>query len=522
MLSYALLLLASTAPAKILQDGIKYIAILMDDAEVEKSGDRLSSYVINKLSPLLDRAQDITTNASNAVDSTRKSADRLHNTYEETRDEIQRSVDSLNSSIDNTEPKSLPSRPGGPISYAAAASKQLPLSHPTNLARARIQERQIVIDKDPSAPSDNLEDLTERELVAKANETIEMMRGQLGEEGNDASMIGAKRLKNGGILYELNSSGAAQWIRQERECFEKHFGGTSIIKDRVVAVLVENVPVDYAPEALAESSKIERDSDIDLDSLISTRWIKPVQRRTDSQRTAHLIAKFSTREAANKVIRDGIVIAGKRCRARKMKKEPRRCLKCHDLKSGHFAASCDKPDTCGTCGQNHRTSECLETDATKFRCANCNVSGHASWDRQCPKYAEASRRIELTDLEHSYKFFPGEEPWTWEQIGAPTPNGTANNHRDQEREQTQTRERRQAKQSEFDWSEEVEQDRPWLTVKSTTKLPPPFPGKPKTGPALSQPSGSQGPTGMARQRRQSTLDEFIHDKTYRDYDAPPS
>ena len=50
-----------------------------------------------------------------------------------------------------------------------------------------------------------------------------------------------------------------------------------------------------------------------------------------------------------------------------------------------------------------------------FWCVNCNSSGHVSWDRLCLTFLEASKGMEGVDLEHTYKFFPSCEAWTWEQ-----------------------------------------------------------------------------------------------------------
>ena len=46
---------------------------------------------------------------------------------------------------------------------------------------------------------------------------------------------------------------------------------------------------------------------------------------------------------------------------------------------------------------------------------NCKVSGHASWDRLFPAFLVASKRMEETDLEHSYKYFPSQAAWMWKQ-----------------------------------------------------------------------------------------------------------
>ena len=78
-------------------------------------------------------------------------------------------------------------------------------------------------------------------------------------------------------------------------------------------------------------------------------------------------------------------------------------------------AHCDRADTCGTCWNEQKTAEYGETDPTKFKCINCNKTGHASWDHTCPKFITACDNVEKTDPEHTYKYFPNDNPWTWEQ-----------------------------------------------------------------------------------------------------------
>jgi len=48
---------------------------------------------------------------------------------------------------------------------------------------------------------------------------------------------------------------------------------------------------------------------------------------------------------------------------------------------------------------------------------NCNALGHASWDQLCPRFIEECRKAERTDPEHTYRYFPSREAWTWEQEG---------------------------------------------------------------------------------------------------------
>src|SRR5882724_6299669 len=172
------------------------------------------------------------------------------------------------------------------------------------------------------------------------------------------------------------------------------------------------------------------------DSIDSTRWIKPTSRRTVGQRTAHLITKLCSPEAANQALRDGLIIEGKRVWAGHMKKEPRRCLKCQSMASNHLAAECDQNTICGTCGKEHRTAECSECDQKKYWCVNCNLHGHASWDRTCPKFLDRSKRLEQLNPESMYTYFPTNEPWTWEQTRNPEAKGQATNDSERSEEHT--------------------------------------------------------------------------------------
>jgi len=111
--------------------------------------------------------------------------------------------------------------------------------------------------------------------------------------------------------------------------------------------------------------------------------------------------------AVNSAIKEGVVIAGKRVWARRMWKEPRRCLKCQSLTARHLAADCNQQRACGTCGWDHHMDECLKTNRDVFWCVNCSTSGHMSWDRLCLAFLETSKHMEELDPEHSYNISQG-------------------------------------------------------------------------------------------------------------------
>ena len=95
---------------------------------------------------------------------------------------------------------------------------------------------------------------------------------------SEPKAIRAKKLYNGGVILELNSPKVVQWLRKEKAIFAEEFGDMSVVKDREITVIIEYVLILHSPDVLAENRRIEWDSGLDKGSLISMRWVKPVQR----------------------------------------------------------------------------------------------------------------------------------------------------------------------------------------------------------------------------------------------------
>ena len=85
---------------------------------------------------------------------------------------------------------------------------------------------------------------------------------------------------------------------------DREVGGTAIIKEQTISIIIEYVPTSYTSDALAEHRKIKQDSKLPINTLAVTRWIKPIHRFTEGQKLAHIIAKFTSTEAANQSIRE--------------------------------------------------------------------------------------------------------------------------------------------------------------------------------------------------------------------------
>lgn len=144
-------------------------------------------------------------------------------------------------------------------------------------------------------------------------------------------------------------------------------------------------------------------------TIQSMRWIKPTTRRRAGQTRAHAILTLRSADDANRAIKDGLEICGVRTRAERSKREPLQCLKCRNWE--HKAQACEAPvDTCGTCGENHRTSDC--TNKANLYCVSCKSNAHASWDRSCPEFLRRCAIYDERHPENSMVYFPTEHDWT--------------------------------------------------------------------------------------------------------------
>ena len=85
---------------------------------------------------------------------------------------------------------------GTGMTYATAIKGNVLFTHTSNLARAKARKHQVLIDKEPSAECNSLKELSEKELIVKANEGVAYLKDL--SKGEEVRFIGAKKLANGG------------------------------------------------------------------------------------------------------------------------------------------------------------------------------------------------------------------------------------------------------------------------------------------------------------------------------------
>ena len=283
--------------------------------------------------------------------------------------------------------------------YAAMTQQQGPPAHAASvITRGDITDKQILIQKDPNTTNNTLESLSEKDLVAKANTTLDLMGMEAAEKPPGAAFVGAKKLRNGNVLYQLNSKDAADWMKEPevQTAFMANYGGTASIQNKLFYVIAEFVPTTFDAGSSYAHAKVEEDTGLCSGAIAHSKYIKPPHLCASSQKVAHVIFSFNSHWGANNMIEAGMFIEGKHSNVRKMLTEPRRCLKCQRF--GHYVPDCKATtDTCARCGEQHKTSQCNITETASFKCANCKdprSKGHGAADRNCPTFNTEKDKIQ--------------------------------------------------------------------------------------------------------------------------------
>ncbi|KAF9058856.1 hypothetical protein BDP27DRAFT_1432110 [Rhodocollybia butyracea] len=267
-----------------------------------------------------------------------------------------------------------------------------------------------------------LEALSEKELVQAANNALEQSGIEGARNGHSSTQfVSAKCIPGGALLY-ISTEEDAKWLKQHPNMTNwiEEWDEKIKVTYNVYETIVEFVPVTVALEEQAILTTIE------LANALAENTIKPADKRHSKQKVAHAILSFSTPEAANHAIQNGLIIHGSSLEVRKSLPEPRLCNKCQ--RPGHFAKECkNKIDVCGRFARPHCTSDCTAT-IEELLCATCKTHGHGASSHNCPAYLQRSLALLQRRPECRYRLFIADNPETW----------TAN-HTAQQQPQPQTR-----------------------------------------------------------------------------------
>ena len=168
-------------------------------------------------------------------------------------------------------------------------------------------------------------------------------------------VLGIKKLPSGALFLKMDSEDSAEVMQQTTidTNFIGNFSDSSTVNPNNYPIIVEFVPTAFNPTSQDNITEIEVANSLQPGAITTARWIKPPEKCTKNQATAHLVLHIKTRLAINSLIRLGILIASTWEMACKSLQEAKQCLKCQKLGTSHMAVQCNQIyDTWGTCASN--------------------------------------------------------------------------------------------------------------------------------------------------------------------------
>jgi hypothetical protein len=292
--------------------------------------------------------------------------------------------------------------------YASALFNPPAHANPKVAAREGIKARQFMV---LGLNESKLSHLDTFHLKAEINKFLP----ELGLPTGKVRSVAISR--SGGTVIEADSDEVAAWLsnskNQARLC--EKIGPKAEFRTRSYNVIAFNAPTDINPEEENHRVEICEVNGLEPSTIISVKWAKAVNKRSPSQRTAHLLLAFSDANAANRAITNGILICNRKCQVERTRKEPVRCLKCQGW--NHFARDCVvEKDICGNCAGSHRTNSCQVDERA---CVSCKAKDHASWSRVCPTFLRKIAEFNSRNPDNSLQYFPTADVWTWSTVDKP-------------------------------------------------------------------------------------------------------
>ena len=135
--------------------------------------------------------------------------------------------------------------------YTSRVKKGIPLTHSLAVARAETQKKKIRLIKAPGMVGEGLSELTEKQLVEKANLALGMMIE--GEESRPATVKFVGVSKERGlrrVTYKMTTVEAVNWLKEKINMadFLANMGSTTDYKEQTFKVVIDWVPASFEVE----------------------------------------------------------------------------------------------------------------------------------------------------------------------------------------------------------------------------------------------------------------------------------
>jgi hypothetical protein len=330
-----------------------------------------------------------------------------NNTAEEARaaakeaTEVGRTTLEMTREIKNKRPQE---KANGPMSYAAAAARGVPLagtynaqSHKTSPVQT---QREVIMNIRDPLTIQSLRAMNPRNLKVHVERAIEQSRN---ENIANVKIVSSNQLKSGDLSIKTATSNEVEALRQFADDWANRIGSGATVQIPTYGVLAHGIrtrtmDMDKFEENRAQILQDNRP----FIPQAEIRHIGWLTRDASTKAATTITIEFTKPEDANKIIDEGLIWQGEvfQCERYERQCRVKQCFKCQ--KYGHIGTQCKAPTACGYCAQEHNTRDCPSKSGQSIprRCATCRGE-HEAWNRQCP-----TRKDEIAKAKLAYEMRP--------------------------------------------------------------------------------------------------------------------
>jgi hypothetical protein len=204
-------------------EAFRALAFLIDDAHQKQFGGMMTDLVEKSLDTMLGRAKstmeeasDNLLSATNTMDEFREECQRLTADLKEATEEAVEMIGDVPGRRAEERREKSPA-PMGEGTYADRVRRNTappPPMHAVVIARGEMQKRRVRLVKAAGLEGDGMAELTEKQLVEKANVALDLMGLQAEDRLEGTRFVGVSKLNGaGGVMYEMDSEEAAEWLK---------------------------------------------------------------------------------------------------------------------------------------------------------------------------------------------------------------------------------------------------------------------------------------------------------------------
>ena len=225
MLSYVLLQLASTVARglKALTNGIRVVTFLLTDTNRQQTADAIMDSVKAQLDEYMEpftanveTMRDVVEHITMATKEITGKMNNFKNGFQETVEQLTQVMQDFTKKATENLTMTTPCHMYQATTYTLAVQQQIPMAHASTVTRGDIADKQIIIQKDKDATDNTLGPISEKDLVVKANTTLDLMGIKAADKPLGTTFVGVKKLQNRSILYQLSTRDAANWLKENK------------------------------------------------------------------------------------------------------------------------------------------------------------------------------------------------------------------------------------------------------------------------------------------------------------------